>query len=38
MTTETLAKTKIGKLAIRLLASAMESQFKYRFLNPVYFR
>jgi ubiquinone/menaquinone biosynthesis C-methylase UbiE len=34
MTTETFAKTKIGKLAIRLLASAMESRFRYRFFGP----
>jgi ubiquinone/menaquinone biosynthesis C-methylase UbiE len=35
MTTETFARTNIGKLAIRLLAAAMESRFRYRFFSPI---
>jgi len=34
MTTETFARTALGKVAIRLLASAMESRFRYRFFSP----
>jgi ubiquinone/menaquinone biosynthesis C-methylase UbiE len=34
MNTETIAKSTIGKLFVRLLASAMESRFRYRFFNP----
>ena len=34
MNTETFAKTTIGKLTIKLLASAMESQFRYRYFGP----
>jgi ubiquinone/menaquinone biosynthesis C-methylase UbiE len=35
MNTETFARTKPGKLFIRILASAMESRFRYRFFNPI---
>jgi ubiquinone/menaquinone biosynthesis C-methylase UbiE len=35
MDTETFARTKPGKVFIRILASAMESRFRYRFFNPV---
>jgi ubiquinone/menaquinone biosynthesis C-methylase UbiE len=35
MDTETFARSKLGKLFIRILASAMESRFRYRFFNPV---
>jgi ubiquinone/menaquinone biosynthesis C-methylase UbiE len=35
MDTETFARTKPGKIFIRILASAMESRFRYRFFNPV---
>ena len=34
MTTETFARTKLGKFTVRLLASAMESRFRYRFFSP----
>jgi ubiquinone/menaquinone biosynthesis C-methylase UbiE len=34
MTTETFAKTPVGKLAIRLLASVMESKLRYRYFGP----
>lgn len=33
MNTETFSKTKIGEIAIKLLAKAMESRFRYRFFN-----
>jgi len=33
MNTETFSKTKVGKVAIKLLAKAMESRFRYRFFN-----
>jgi ubiquinone/menaquinone biosynthesis C-methylase UbiE len=35
MDAEALAKTPIGKLFIRVLGSAMESRFRYRFFGPV---
>jgi demethylmenaquinone methyltransferase/2-methoxy-6-polyprenyl-1,4-benzoquinol methylase len=35
MKTETIARSKIGKSFIRLMAKAMESRFRYRFFNPV---
>jgi ubiquinone/menaquinone biosynthesis C-methylase UbiE len=35
MDTETFARTRPGKLFIKILASAMESRFRYRFFNPV---
>jgi ubiquinone/menaquinone biosynthesis C-methylase UbiE len=35
MNTETFARTKTGKLFIRVLASAMESRFRYKFFNPI---
>jgi ubiquinone/menaquinone biosynthesis C-methylase UbiE len=33
MNTESFSKTKIGKLAIKLLAKGMESRFRHRFYN-----
>jgi hypothetical protein len=33
MNTEAFSKTKIGKVAIKLLAKAMESRFLYQFFN-----
>jgi ubiquinone/menaquinone biosynthesis C-methylase UbiE len=35
MNTETLAGSTIGKLFVRLMATAMESRFRYRFFNPI---
>jgi ubiquinone/menaquinone biosynthesis C-methylase UbiE len=34
MDTEAFARTKPGKLFIRILASAMESRFRYKYFNP----
>jgi ubiquinone/menaquinone biosynthesis C-methylase UbiE len=34
MNTETFSKSSFGTLIIKLLASAMESRFRYRFFNP----
>jgi ubiquinone/menaquinone biosynthesis C-methylase UbiE len=34
MSTDTFARSRIGKLSIRVLAAAMESRFRYRFVNP----
>jgi ubiquinone/menaquinone biosynthesis C-methylase UbiE len=36
MNTETLARSAIGKLFIRLMAMVMESRFRYRFFSPTY--
>jgi ubiquinone/menaquinone biosynthesis C-methylase UbiE len=33
MNTEIFSKTKVGKVAVKLLAKAMESRFRYRFFN-----
>lgn len=35
MSTETFARTKIGKLSIKILAKIMESRFRYKYFNPV---
>jgi demethylmenaquinone methyltransferase/2-methoxy-6-polyprenyl-1,4-benzoquinol methylase len=35
MNTEMFARSTIGKLFIKLLATAMESRFRYRFFNPI---
>jgi ubiquinone/menaquinone biosynthesis C-methylase UbiE len=35
MDTERFAQTKPGKLFIKILRSAMESRFRYRFFNPI---
>ena len=35
MNTEEFAKTKIGQLIIRIMASIMESRFRYRFFEPM---
>lgn len=35
MNTEEFAKTKIGQLFIRIMASIMESRFRYRFFEPM---
>jgi ubiquinone/menaquinone biosynthesis C-methylase UbiE len=35
MNTEEFAKTKIGQLVIRIMASIMESRFRYRFFEPM---
>jgi ubiquinone/menaquinone biosynthesis C-methylase UbiE len=34
VSTDTFARSSIGKLSMRVLASAMESRFRYRFFNP----
>jgi ubiquinone/menaquinone biosynthesis C-methylase UbiE len=34
MNTETIAKSKTGKLFIKVLAAGMESRFRYRFFGP----
>lgn len=34
MNTETFAKTRFGRWAIKILAKAMESRFRYRFFSP----
>jgi len=34
MNTETFAKTRFGKIFIKLLAKAMESKFRYKFYPP----
>jgi ubiquinone/menaquinone biosynthesis C-methylase UbiE len=33
MNTESFSQTKVGKIAIKLLAKVMESRFRYRFFN-----
>jgi ubiquinone/menaquinone biosynthesis C-methylase UbiE len=35
MDTETIAKSTIGKLYIKVLAAGMESRFRYRFFGPL---
>jgi ubiquinone/menaquinone biosynthesis C-methylase UbiE len=35
MNTETIAKSTIGKLYIKVLAAGMESRFRYRFFGPM---
>jgi demethylmenaquinone methyltransferase/2-methoxy-6-polyprenyl-1,4-benzoquinol methylase len=35
MNTETFSRTKPGHLLVKILASAMESRFRYRFFSPV---
>ena len=35
MDTETLARSKLGKLIIKILAAGMESRFRYRFFPPL---
>ncbi len=35
MDTETIAKSTIGKLYIKVLAAGMESRFRYRFFGPM---
>jgi ubiquinone/menaquinone biosynthesis C-methylase UbiE len=35
MNTETFARSTIGKLLIRFLATAMESRLRYRFFHPI---
>ena len=35
MDTETIAKSTIGKLFIKFLATGMESRFRYHFFGPV---
>jgi ubiquinone/menaquinone biosynthesis C-methylase UbiE len=35
MDTETIAKSSIGKLYIKVLAAGMESRFRYRFFGPM---
>ncbi|SYZ72053.1 conserved hypothetical protein [Candidatus Zixiibacteriota bacterium] len=34
MNTETFAKTKVGKVALKILGAVMESRFRYRFFGP----
>jgi ubiquinone/menaquinone biosynthesis C-methylase UbiE len=35
MDTETIAKSTMGKLYIKVLAASMESRFRYRFFGPI---
>jgi ubiquinone/menaquinone biosynthesis C-methylase UbiE len=36
MNTEALAKTFIGRIFIRIMATIMESRFRYRFFSPIH--